>query len=109
MDDDLEQLRIDIRNRKLKQNERRAKKGKPPMHPELLKPKRTKRPSRSLPMPESGNIDDSAMSFEEWKAAGYIVIKGEKSGMTDIMGVPQFLMNQVRKINSAWSSKFRKK
>lgn len=48
------------------------------------------------------------MSFNEWKAAGYGVRKGEKCSGFDMLGVPQFTALQVRKINPAWNNKFRR-
>lgn len=110
--DELEQLRHDILQRKLKQNERRAKAGRPPMWPALLKPKKVakKRPARAgkPPPPESGDEEDTTLSFDEWKDAGYSVRKGQKFHCTDINGVPQFLRAQVQKTNSSWA-KFRKR
>lgn len=107
--DELEQLRHDILQRKRAQNARRAKAGKPPMWPGLDKPK--KKPAAragKLPAPESGNEDDSALSFDEWKEAGYTIKKGEKSQISDIQGIPQFTRLQVRKTNPAWE-KYRKR
>lgn len=40
---------------------------------------------------------DTAMTFEEWKEAGYWVRKGSKSELRDINGVPQFCIEQVEK------------
>jgi hypothetical protein len=80
------------------------------MWPGLDKPKK-KRASRragKLPAPESGDEDDSALSFDEWKACGYTVKKGQKFHCTDINGVPQFLRAQVHRINPAWAQ-FRKR
>lgn len=105
--DSPEALRADIEARKLRQNERRAKAGKPPMH----KPKAVKRAPAAragLPLPESGDIEDSAMSFDEWKSAGYTVKKGSKFHCTDILGVPQFILTQVQRTNPAWE-KWRKR
>ncbi len=102
--DPLQQLRDDVLERKRKQNARRAKAGKKPMHPGLDKPKK-KRASRragKLPAPESGDEEDTALSFDEWKACGYTVKKGEKSQLQDIHGVPQFLRSQIHRINPAW-------
>ena len=103
--DELEQLRANLLARKVRQNERRAKAGKPPMHPELLRASKKKRPvaAGKLPAPDSKNEEDTALSFDEWKEAGFGVKKGEKSGLTDINGVPQFLRAQVRRINPAWA------
>ncbi len=41
--------------------------------------------------------DDTAMSYAEWNAAGYHVVKGSKSQMRDALGVPQFTKSQVEK------------
>lgn len=107
--DELEELRQRIEQRKLKQNERRAKAGKPPMHKIRTVRKRGKGFHKTgLPMPESGNIDDSAMSFDEWSAIGYAVKKGEKAHSFDPLAVAQFTLDQVRKINPAWAN-YRKK
>lgn len=105
--DELEQLRQSVRNRKLKQNERRAKAGKPPMWPELVREAKKKAKAskaKKPPAPESGDEDDTALSFDEWKEAGWAVKKGEKCSTFDINGVPQFTRNQVRRINPAWAS-----
>lgn len=39
--------------------------------------------------------EDTAMSYDEWAASGYHVIKGQKSQLRDIEGVPQFTKDQV--------------
>lgn len=44
--------------------------------------------------------EDSCCSFDEWKGAGYWVLKGSKSYFTDILGTPQFTKEQVKK--SRW-------
>lgn len=99
--DELEQLREDIRLRKLAQNARRAKAGKKPMHAIPKAPKAS--PSaKALPLPDSGKVEDSAMSFEEWKGCGYSVRKGQKADHFDISGQPQFTMLQVQRTNDAW-------
>jgi hypothetical protein len=41
------------------------------------------------------NPDDTAMSWDEWKEAGFHVIKGQKSHLRDALGVPQFTEQQV--------------
>jgi hypothetical protein len=41
--------------------------------------------------------DHTAMSYAEWNAAGYHIIKGSKSQMRDALGVPQFTKCQVEK------------
>lgn len=43
--------------------------------------------------------EDSAMSFQEWKDAGYVINKGAKSQIRDIDGIPQFTKNQVKKLS----------
>lgn len=43
-------------------------------------------------------LEDTAMSFGEWKSAGYFVKKGSKSKSRDPLGVPQFTADQVMKI-----------
>ncbi len=115
--DELEQHFELMRQRKLKQNERCRKAGKPLKWPRLQaeasKPVKAasragKGASAKLPLPESGDVEDSAMSFDEWKSCGYAVKKGEKFHCQDILGVPQFLLTQVRKINPSWE-KFRKR
>ncbi len=107
MSDELQQLRDDVWARMVRQNERRAKAGKKPMHPELIgkdAARPGKKTSTKLPLPESGDIEDSAMSLAEWSSAGYSVMKGSKAHCFDMLGVPQFLMNQVRKTNPAWAA-----
>ena len=97
-----EQLREDIKARKLKQNARRIKAGKPLMHPELVqKPARPSK-ARKPPPPESGDEDDTMLSFDEWKECGWSVKKGEKCAGFDPLGIPQFTRNQVRRLNPAW-------
>ena len=44
--------------------------------------------------------EDTCASFDEWKICGYWVLKGSKSYFQDIMGVPQFTIEQVQK--SKW-------
>lgn len=41
--------------------------------------------------------EDTCASFDEWKSCGYWILKGSKSHFTDILGVPQFTIEQVRK------------
>jgi hypothetical protein len=41
------------------------------------------------------NLEDTAMSFQEWSDAGYRIKKGSKSRSRDILGVPQFTIDQV--------------
>ena len=43
--------------------------------------------------------EDSAMSFQEWKDAGFIVNKGAKSTIRDIDGIPQFTSGQVKRLS----------
>jgi hypothetical protein len=40
--------------------------------------------------------EDTAMSFQEWSDAGFLIMKGAKSEFRDAMGVPQFTRDQVR-------------
>ena len=42
-------------------------------------------------------LEDTAMSFQEWSDAGYKIIKGSKSKFRDILGVSQFTIDQVVK------------
>jgi len=105
--DELQKLRDDVLARKHRQNARRLKAGKPPMWPNLepAPVKVVKAKFSSLPpAPESGDEDDTAMSFGEWTSAGWSVKKGEKCSGFDILGVPQFLRSQVRRINPAWAA-----
>ena len=120
MMDELERHRQDILARKRKQNERRIKAGKPVLHKNLEASEKKARErlaklsgtaprlKNGLPMPESGDIDDSAMSFEEWKEFGYCVKKGEKAKQFSAAGEGLFTMLQVHKINPAWE-KWRKR
>jgi hypothetical protein len=39
--------------------------------------------------------EDTALSFHEWKAHGFIVLRGSKSRFRDIAGIPQFTARQV--------------
>ena len=106
MADECDDLRQSVYQRKLAQNARRAKAGKPPMWPRLKPPgaplKRAARDG-TLPAAESGDPEDTALSFDEWVNAGYSVRKGEKFHCHDINGVPQWLASQVRKTNPAWA------
>lgn len=43
-----------------------------------------------------GLDEDSCCSFDEWFAAGYVVIRGAKSVFRDVEGIPQFTKEQVR-------------
>lgn len=110
--DELEQHFELMRQRKLKQNERCLKAGKPLKWPKLqaeaLKPVKAASRAGKLPLPESGDVEDSAMSFDEWKACGYAVKKGSKAHSFDPLGVAQFLMTDVHRINPSWD-KFRKR
>lgn len=104
--EDWEQLRADVKIRKAQQNARREAKGLAPrhkLHNQASKPLKGPARAQKPPPPESGDEDDTALSFEEWKACGWCVKKGERSEMTDILGVPQFTRSQVRKDNPAWS------
>lgn len=38
---------------------------------------------------------DTCCSYEEWKAAGYQVQRGQKSVFWDALGTPQFTVEQV--------------
>jgi len=40
-------------------------------------------------------LEDTAMSFEEWKMAGFMVRAGQKSRLQDACGRPQFTLDQV--------------
>lgn len=109
--DELEQLKTQILARKIAQNERRIKKGLKPRHKIPVKKvarKASKGKSSLPPIPEGMDMEDTALSFDEWKGAGWSVKKGERSHCTDALGQPQFLANQVRRINPAWEA-YRKK
>jgi len=41
--------------------------------------------------------EDTAMNYDEWSQANYFIGKGEKSEIRDILGVPQFTIEQVKK------------
>lgn len=41
--------------------------------------------------------EDTCCSFHEWSQAGYTVRKGSKSYFKDILGVPQFTVEQVER------------
>ena len=108
--DDLERHWELVRQGRLAQNERCRKAGKPLKWPKLasspIKVPKTKSRAQVPPAPESGDEDDTALSFDEWKAAGWCVKKGEKTALFSIEGIPQFTRLQVRKNNPAWD-KFR--
>ena len=101
---ELDAIRASIRARKEAQNTRRAKAGKAPMWPALLKPAAAPKKSRAATPPpaESGDEDDTQLSFDEWKACGWVVKKGEKAAGFSIDGLPQFTRKQVKKINPGW-------
>lgn len=112
--DELEKLRLDRLARMQKQNERRIKANKPLMHKGLDKKvsaakKRAALPKgpgfhkTGLPLPESGQISDSAMRFDEWQAIGYTVKKGSKAEQFDAERHPLFDLDQIQKINPAWA------
>ena len=46
------------------------------------------------------DLEDTALSFQEWSDAGYKILKGSKSPHRDIMGVPQFTADQVVRAGS---------
>lgn len=110
--DELEELKAQILARKIKQNERRIKKGLKPKHKIPKKKVAKKLPKKkwpwSPPPPDSGELEDTAMSFQEWKDAGFWIKKGSKSTLTDALGEPQFTADQVRKSNPSWA-KYRKR
>jgi hypothetical protein len=100
--DDLDQFWASVRERKAKQNARAIKAGKKPKHPELLKPKKSK---AAVPPPaESGLEEDTALSFDEWKAQGWAVKKGSKATRFGMDGSPEFTRSQVRKNNPSWDN-----
>lgn len=105
--DECEQLRLDILARKEAQNERREKAGKKPMHA-LPKPAKGRSRAQIPPIPESGDIDDSQMTFGEWSSAGWSVKKGSKAVGFDPLGNALFDLTQVQKTNKAWAN-WRKK
>ena len=41
--------------------------------------------------------EDTCCSYDEWRQAGYFVVRGSKSHFKDVQGVPQFTQEQVRK------------
>lgn len=41
--------------------------------------------------------EETAMSYDEWALCGYFIRKGEKSEIRDILGIPQFTIEQVEK------------
>jgi hypothetical protein len=41
--------------------------------------------------------EDSCCSFDEWRQAGFVVVKGSKCHFHDVLGVPQFTKEQVVK------------
>lgn len=42
-------------------------------------------------------LEDSSMTYQEWQDCGYYIIKGSKSRLRDVMGVPLFQKDQVSK------------
>ena len=50
--------------------------------------------------------EETAMSFQEWSDCGYRIVKGEKSEIRDVMGVPQFTKEQVIK-KKAYGRRYR--
>ena len=42
--------------------------------------------------------EDTACSYQEWRDAGYCVVRGSKSRLRDATGVPQFTLDQVTKV-----------
>jgi len=64
---------------------------------------RAGKPAYSPKPPEGYTMSDTAMSFDEWKESGFMVRRGMKSETSDILGVPQFLLNQVFK--TSWTQK----
>jgi hypothetical protein len=97
-----EKLRLDVLARKQAQNERREKAGKKPMHA-LPKPAKGRSRAQIPPIPESGDIDDSQLTFQEWSDAGWSVRKGSKAVAFDCLGNALFDLTQVQKTNPAWA------
>ena len=100
--DECEKLRLDVLARKAKQNERREKKGLAPRHA-LPKPVKGTSRAKTPPIPESGDIDDSQMTFGEWSSAGWSVKKGSKAVGFDCLGNALFDLTQVQRTNPAWA------
>lgn len=46
----------------------------------------------------NANLNDDSKTFDDWKAAGYIVNKGEKSKKNNKFGLPVFSRSQVKKL-----------
>jgi hypothetical protein len=44
--------------------------------------------------------EDSCCSFDEWRQAGFVVVKGSKSFFKDALGVPQFTKEQVTRAHA---------
>lgn len=40
-------------------------------------------------------LEDTALSYDEWKASGFYIKRGSKSKSRDVLGVPQFTADQV--------------
>lgn len=53
--------------------------------------------AKSKPVPKRILSEETAMSYEEWTSCGYYVRCGEKSEIRDILGIPQFTIEQVEK------------
>lgn len=47
-------------------------------------------------------LEDTAMSYDEWKESGFFVIKGSKSRVRGMDGTPLFTADQVRE-HGSWS------
>lgn len=100
--DECEQLRLDILARKARQNERALKAGKPAKH-KLPKPVKAPSRAKTPPIPESGDNDDSQLTFDEWSGCGWSVKKGSKAVGFDCLGNALFDRTQVQKFNPAWA------
>lgn len=48
--------------------------------------------------------EDSCCSFDEWRQAGFVVVKGSKCHFYDVLGTPQFTKEQVVKRSDCYPS-----
>lgn len=55
---------------------------------------------------EGIELEDTEMSYEEWKACGFYIIKGSKCVGWSVDGYAQFTADQVRRYNCSWPGSF---
>lgn len=75
--------------------------SRPNFHINLNEPDRPKVKSKCLGADEYD--EETLMSFQEWKDAGFWVLKGSRARCIDAVGVHQFSKDQTTAVNKEFS------